>query len=61
MLELGDNLGDLGDLVLQASAHGFRHLQLVLGVFKFIVDLVDLVVVGGRNTLVMAREIEAIP
>lgn len=40
MLELSDNLGDLGDLILQASAHGFRHLELVLGVFKFGIDLV---------------------
>jgi predicted DNA-binding protein with PD1-like motif len=40
LLELGDNRGDLGDLVLQASAHGFRHLHLVLGVFKFGIDLV---------------------
>jgi hypothetical protein len=40
LLELSDNLGDLGDLVLQASAHGFRHLELVLGVFKFGIDLV---------------------
>jgi hypothetical protein len=39
-LELGDNLGDLGDLVLQVCAHGFRHLHLVLGIFKFGIDLV---------------------